>query len=276
MSISRRRIFNGLLSAFTWLLGLAMFFPILWMALTSFKTEQMAFSWPPLVVFRPTLANWINALLTSPYLKHFQNTLVVTASATLLAIALGVPAAYKLAFHPTRRSDFTLLWVMSTRMMPAVGVIIPLYIIYRDLGLFDTYAALTILYAGMNLPLVIWMMRSFFLDLPFEIVESARMDGVNLAQELRHIILPLTWPGLAASILLCMIFAWNEFFFAFNLTIVQAAPLSVYVSQFKTSEGLYWASMSAAATATVLPVVIAGWFTQRQLVTGLTMGALRE
>jgi sorbitol/mannitol transport system permease protein len=276
MSISRRRIFSGLLSTFTWLLALAMFFPILWMAVTSFKTEQMAFAWPPVLFFLPTLENWIGALLLSPYLQAFENTLIITVTATLLALLLGVPAAYKLAFHPTRRSDFTLLWVMSTRMMPAVGVIVPLYIIYRDLGLFDRYASLIILYTGMNLPLVIWMMRSFFLDLPFEIVESARIDGATLAQELRHIILPLTSPGLAASALLCMIFAWNEFFFAFNLTIFQAAPLSVYVSQFKTSEGLFWASMSAAATATVLPVVIAGWLAQRQLVTGLTMGAVRE
>ena len=161
-------------------------------------------------------------------------------------------------------------------MMPAVGVVVPIYIIFRDLTLFDTHLGLVLIFTAMNLPLVMWMMRSFFLDLPFEIIESARMDGVSFLQELQYIVLPLTMPGLSAAMLLCLIFTWNEFFFAFNLTVFQAAPLSVYVSAFKTSEGLFWASMSAAATATVLPVVVMGWIAQRQLVTGLTMGAVRE
>lgn len=273
--MSNSKIANGLLTTLTYVLAVLMFFPVLWMAMTSFKTETIAFAFPPKLIFPPTLDNWRVALLDSPYLKHAGNTLIIAGLSTLFALLLGVPAAYSLAYYPTRRSNFTLLWVMSTRMMPAVGVIVPIYIIFRDLKLLDTYAGLIIIFAGMNLPLVIWMMRSFFLDLPFEIVESARVDGVSLAQEFRHIILPLTFPGLTSATLLCLIFAWNEFFFAFNLTIAQAAPLSVYVSTFKTSEGLFWAAMSAAATATVLPVVIFGWVTQRQLVTGLTMGAVR-
>lgn len=132
-----------------------------------------------------------------------------------------------------------------------------------------------IIYTAMNVPLVIWMVRSFMLDLPFEILEAARMDGVNLWQEITAMILPLIVPGLAATALLCFIFAWNEFFFAFSLTTKTAAPLSVYISSFKTAEGLFWAKMSAAATATILPVLIAGWGAQRQLVTGLTMGAVK-
>ena len=145
----------------------------------------------------------------------------------------------------------------------------------RGLGWLDTYTGMVIIYAAMNIPLVIWMVRSFMLDIPFETIEAARLDGVTLWQEIRHIVVPLIVPGLAATALLCFIFAWNEFFFAFNLTINEAAPLSVYISSFKTSEGLFWAKMSAAATATILPVIIAGWVAQKQLVTGLTMGAVK-
>jgi sorbitol/mannitol transport system permease protein len=274
--MNNRKITNGLLTTLTYALALLMFFPVLWMVMTSFKTETIAFAFPPKLIFPPTLDNWRVALLDSPYLKHFANTVIIAGVSTLFALLLGVPAAYFLAWYPTKRSNFTLMWVMSTRMMPAVGVIVPIYIIFKNLALLDTLAGLIIIFAGMNLPLVIWMLRSFFLDLPYSIIESARVDGVTLWQEFRYIILPLTWPGITAAALLCLIFAWNEFFFAFNLTIAQAAPLSVYVATFKTSEGLFWASMSAAATATVLPVVIFGWISQRQLVTGLTMGAVKE
>jgi len=160
-------------------------------------------------------------------------------------------------------------------MMPPVGVILPLYVIFQKLGLLDSYLGLIIIYTGMNVPLVIWMVRSFMLEIPFEVVEAARMDGVTLWQEIMRMVLPLIVPGLAATALLCFIFTWNEFFFAFNLTTSKAAPLSVYISSFKTAEGLFWAKMSAAATATILPVLIAGWPAQRQLVTGLTMGAVK-
>jgi sorbitol/mannitol transport system permease protein len=180
-----------------------------------------------------------------------------------------------MAFYPTKNTDGVLMWVMSTRMMPAVGVIVPLFIIFKNLNLLDTHLGLIIVYTGMNLPLVIWMVRSFMLDVPFEVIEAARLDGGSFWEEMRYIILPLIVPGLAATALLCFIFAWNEFFFAFNLTVRNAAPLSVYVSSFKTAEGLFWAHMSAAATATVLPVVIAGWAAQRRLVTGLTLGAVK-
>ena len=160
-------------------------------------------------------------------------------------------------------------------MMPPVGVILPLYVIFQKLGLLDSYLGLIIIYTGMNVPLVIWMVRSFMLEIPFEVVEAARMDGVTLWQEIMRMVLPLIVPGLAATALLCFIFTWNEFFFAFNLTTSKAALLSVYISSFKTAEGLFWAKMSAAATATILPVLIAGWAAQRQVVTGLTMGAVK-
>jgi sorbitol/mannitol transport system permease protein len=276
------------------------------MIMTSFKTEADAFAFPPrfipalsfsandtedessseatevvsndegyTIFFTPTLRNWEIALFDTPFLKHLTNTLIITLGSTALALFMGFPAAYALAYYPTKRSDFTLMWLISTRMLPPVGIIVPLFVIARDLGLRDTHASLIIMYTAMNLPLVIWMMRSFFLDVPYEIMEAARIDGTTLWQEFRHIVIPLVMPGMFATALLCLIFSWNEFFFAFNLTVTKAAPLSVYISSFKTAEGLFWAKMSAGATAAVLPVVIAGWFAQRQLVQGLTMGAVK-
>lgn len=263
------------LTIITYLLALLIFFPILWMVMTSFKTEAVAFAYPPTIIFQPTLANWKIALFDTPFLKHLTNTLIITIGSTILALVMGIPAAYALAYYPTKRSEFTLMWLISTRMLPPVGIIVPLFIIMRDLHLRDTHLGLMIMYMAMNLPLVIWMMRSFFLDVPYEIMEAGRIDGTNLWQEFRHIVIPLVMPGMFATALLCLIFSWNEFFFAFNLTVTKAAPLSVYISSFKTAEGLFWAKMSAGATAAVLPVVIAGWFAQRQLVQGLTMGAVK-
>lgn len=264
-----------LLTALTLLLSFLMFFPILWMVLTSFKTEQIAFAFPPKLLFTPTLDNWRIALVGTDYLSFLSSTLIITGVSTVLALILGIPAAYAMAFYPTKRTDASMMWVMSTRMLPPVGVIVPLYVLFQRLNLLDTHWGMIIIYAAMNVPLVIWMVRSFMIDIPFEVIEAARMDGVSLWQEIWSIVLPLIVPGLAATALLCFIFAWNEFFFAFSLTTKSAAPLSVYISSFKTAEGLFWAKMSAAATATVLPVLVAGWVAQRQLVTGLTMGAVK-
>ena len=263
------------LNSLTILIALVVFFPILWMFLTSFKTEQIAFSVPPKLFFRPTFENWTIALFEEPYFEFLSNTLRSTGFSTLAALIIGVPTAYAMAFYPTKRTNGTMLWVMSTRMLPPVGVIVPLFILFRNLGWLDTHLGLIVIYTSMNVPLVIWMVRSFMLDIPYEVIEASRIDGVSLWQEMRYVILPLIVPGLVATALLCFIFAWNEFFFAFNLTINEAAPLSVYISTFKTAEGLFWAKMSAAATATILPVLIAGWVAQRSLVTGLTMGAVK-
>ncbi len=273
--MTAKKINTYLLNALTLLVAFGMFFPILWMFMTSFKTEQMAFAVPPKLIFTPTLENWHIALFESPYFEFLANSLIITGISTLLALIAGIPAAYAMSFYPTKRTDGAMLWMMSTRMLPAVGVIVPLFVIFKNLNLLDTHLGLIIIYTGMNVPLVVWMVRSFMLDIPYEIIEAGRLDGVSLWQEVRHLILPLIVPGLAATALLCFIFAWNEFFFAFNLTVREAAPLSVYISTFKTAEGLFWAKMSAAATATVLPVMIAGWAAQRSLVTGLTMGAVK-
>ncbi len=276
MKPGNSKLGGTLLSIFTILLAIAMFFPILWMVMTSFKTEQMAITFPPQFIFEPTLENWRTALFNSPFLEYLQNTVIITFFAILLSLILGVPTAYAMAFYQTKRTDASLLWMMSTRMLPPAGVIVPLYVLFLNLGLLDTHLGLIILYAGMNFPLVVWMMRSFMLEVPYEVVEAARLDGANLWQEFMRVIMPLLIPGLAATSLLAMIFTWNEFFLAVNLTSRDASPLSVYVSTFKAAQGdLFIAKMSAAATAAVVPVLLAGWIAQRQLVTGLTMGAIK-
>ncbi|HEX2623122.1 MAG TPA: carbohydrate ABC transporter permease [Phototrophicaceae bacterium] len=275
MTLAKNRYYSNGLTFATYALAFIIFFPILWMVMTSFKTEADAFAFPPQILFKPTLDNWNIALFDTNFFDSLKNTAIITVLSTTLALVLGIPAAYALAYYPGKRSNFTLTWLISTRMLPPVGVIVPLFIIFRDTSLRDTHLGMIIIYTAMNLPLVVWMMRSFFIDVPYEILEAGRIDGVALWQEFRFIAVPLVLPGLFATALLCMIFAWNEFFFAFNLTVTKAAPLSVYISSFKTAEGLFWAKMSAGATAAVLPVVIAGWFAQRQLVKGLTMGAVK-
>lgn len=276
MTPGRSKLGGHLLSVLTLLLAFAMFFPILWMVLTSFKTEQMAITFPPQFFFEPTLENWRVALFSSPFLDYLRNTVIITFFAILLALLLGIPTAYAMAFYQTKRTDSSLLWMMSTRMLPPAGVIVPLYILFLQLNLLDTHLGLVILYAGMNFPLVVWMLRSFMLEVPYEVIEAARLDGANLWQEFMRVIMPLLIPGLAATALLAMIFTWNEFFLAVNLTSRDASPLSVYVSTFKAAQGdLFIAKMSAAATAAVIPVLLAGWVAQRQLVTGLTMGAIK-
>ncbi len=276
MTVSRNKAWGNVLSVVTLLLAFLMFFPILWMVLTSFKTEALAISFPPRLLFTPTLENWRIALFESPFLEFLGNTVVITFFSILLAFLLGIPTAYAMAFYPTRRSDSSLLWMMSTRMLPPAGVIVPLYILFLWLNLLDTHLGLVLLYTAMNLPLVVWMLRSFMLEVPYEVIEAARLDGANLWQEFARVILPLLIPGLAATALLAVIFTWNEFFLAVNLTSRDASPLSVYVSTFKAAQGnLFIAKMSAAATAAVIPVLVAGWLAQRQLVTGLTMGAIK-
>lgn len=275
--MTSKRLSELALTSLTLGLALLMFFPIFWMALTSFKTEAMAISFPPRFFFTPTLENWHTAIFRSPFLGHLRNTISITFFSTLLALILGIPTAYAMAFYATKRTDSSMLWIMSTRMLPPAGVIVPIYIIFLQLGLLNSQLGLILLYAAMNFPLVVWMMRSFMLELPYEIIEAARLDGANLRQEFQHVILPLLIPGLAATLLLALIFTWNEFFLAVNLTsTLQASPLSVYVSTFKAAQGdLFLAKMSAAATAAVIPVLMAGWLAQRRLVTGLTMGAVK-
>jgi sorbitol/mannitol transport system permease protein len=262
------------LTLLTYALAFAIFFPILWTILTAFKSEAQAAAIPPVVFFHGTLDNF-RAVFDAHYMTYFTNTVLLAGGSTLLALLLGLPAAYSLAFRPTKQTPRVLSWVLSTKMLPAVGALIPLIVIYKRVGLFDSRIGMILLYGAFNLPLVIWMMRSFFADLPREILEAATVDGAGFMTVMTRIVLPLSGPGLAATALLSLIFSWNEFLLAVNLTSANSGTLPVFISGFMTSEGLFWAKMSAASTAAVAPVILAGWLAQRSLVRGLTFGAVK-
>jgi sorbitol/mannitol transport system permease protein len=271
---ARGRPAAAVLDLFTYAVALLVFFPILWTVLTGFKSETDAAAIPPVFLFDATLDNY-RTVFSSDYRSYFENTVVIAGGSTLVALLLGLPAAYSLAFNPSKRSRAVLSWVLSTKMLPLVGALIPLLVIYKRVGLFDTRTGMILLYAAFNLPLVIWMMRSFFADLPRDIVDAALVDGAGFVRIMTRVVLPLTAPGLAATVLLSLIFAWNEFLLAVNLTSAHSGTLPVFISSFQTSEGLFWARMSAASTLAVAPVILAGWLAQRSLVRGLTFGAVK-
>jgi sorbitol/mannitol transport system permease protein len=262
------------LTLLTYAIALFVFFPILWTVLTGFKSEAEAAANPPVLFFQATLDNY-HSVFNANYFSFFKNTVLLALGSTLVAMLLGLPAAYSLAFNPTRHTPKVLSWVLSTKMLPAVGALIPLIVIYKNVGLFDSRIGMILLYAALNLPLVIWMMRSFFADLPVEILEAATVDGARFPTIMRKIVLPLSAPGLAATALLSVIFSWNEFLLAVNLTSANSGTLPVFISGFMTSEGLFWAKMSAASTLAIAPVILAGWLAQRSLVRGLTFGAVK-
>jgi sorbitol/mannitol transport system permease protein len=263
-----------LLSALAWVVGLGMFFPVLWMVLTAFKQERDAFTSPPKFAFSPTLDQF-KAIFDSGLGSALANSLWVTTASTVVVLLLGLPAAYALAMRPIEKWRDVLFFFLSTRFLPAVGAIVPIYIICRDLKMLDNVWTLVILYTSINLPIAIWMLRSFMMEVPMEVLEAARVDGAGLWQEVRQILLPVIAPGIAATALICVIFAWNEFFFAVTLTAVRARTVPVFLVGFITSEGAFWARLSAAATLAAIPVLLAGWIAQRQLVRGLTLGAIK-
>ncbi len=262
-------------TALGWLIGLLLFFPILWMGLTAFKTEAQAVASPPLLLFRPTLENFVRVLTQTNYLRFAGNSVVVALGSTLLAVLLAVPAAYAMVFHPTQRTKDILLWMLSTKMMPAVGVLVPIYLLFRNTGLLDTRVGLLGVYTLMNLPIVTWMLYSFFRDVPAEIFEAARIDGAGIWKEMVALLLPLAAPGIASTVLLNTVLSWNEAFWSINLTASDAAPLTAFIATFSSPEGLFWAKLSAASVLAVVPIMCVGWLTQRQLVSGLTFGAVK-
>jgi polyol transport system permease protein len=271
---SRRWKTDSLWGVLAWIIGIAFFFPVLWMVLTSFKQEADAYTDPPKLFFTPTLDQY-RSVLDSGIGTALMNSLFATAVSTIFVLALGVPAAFALSLRPVRKTQDALFFFISTKMLPLVAAIIPLYVIVGDIGMLDNIWTLVILYTSMSLPIAVWMMRSFFLEVPSELLEAASMDGASLWTSVREVILPLVSPGIAATALICVIFSWNEFFFAVNLTAVQAQTLPVFLVGFITGQGLYWAELSAAAVLTALPVILAGWFAQNKLVRGLSFGAIK-
>lgn len=257
-----------------WLVGLGFFFPVFWMVLTAFKQEVDAATSPPTLFFTPTLDQF-KAVFDQSIGPAMLNSIFATGLSTLIVLLLGTPAAFALSLRPVRKTQDALFFFMSTKMLPIVAVILPLYVIVSNIGLLDNIWALVILYTSMNLPIAVWMMRSFFLEVPGELLEAASLDGASLWRSVREVILPLVSPGIAATALICVIFAWNEFFFAVNLTAVNAQTMPVYLVGFIAGEGQYWAVLSAAATMAALPVILCGWFAQNKLVRGLSFGAIK-
>lgn len=268
-------LIHALRTVLSWAVALLLFFPLGWMVLTAFKTELQAISVPPLLFFTPTLENFTIVQERSDYLLYAKNSLVTSVVSTLLGLALALPAAYSMAFFKSRRTKDILMWMLSTKMMPAVGALVPVYVMAQTSGMLDTRLGLIVVFTLSNLPIMVWMLYSCLKEIPGEILEAARMDGATLWQEFRRVLLPLTMGGLASTGLLCLVLAWNEAFWSLNLSAAKAGTLATLIASYSSPEGLFWAKLSAASFMAVAPIVVFGWFSQKQLVQGLTFGAVK-
>ena len=258
-------------------LAFLMFFPILWIIILSFKTEEDAIRTPLEVLFSSgwTMENFSTVQSRSDYFKHFSNSMIISIGSTLLGLAIAIPAAWAMAFVPAKRTKDVLMWMLSTKMMPPVGVLVPIYLIFRDTGLLDSRIGLTGVLMLINLPIIIWMLYTYFREIPAEILEAARMDGASLREEVLYVLTPMAIPGMASTVLLNIILAWNEAFWTLNLTAAKAAPLTAFIASYSSPEGLFYAKLSAASVMAIAPILIMGWFSQKQLVRGLTFGAVK-
>jgi sorbitol/mannitol transport system permease protein len=259
-----------------WVVGLIFFFPIFWLAFTSFKTDADAVKPEFLFFFTPTLDNYLNMAENYDYWRFAANSVITTTFATGFTLFVGVPAAYAMAFNPSRHTKDILMWMLSTKMLPAAAVLYPMTFLTKNfLGVFDTHFLIIIVLSLINLPIVIWMLFTYFKEIPKEIIEAGKMDGVSTWGEIKDILLPLAWGGLASTALLCFIFCWNEAYWTVRLTTTEAATLSKLIEGNRAPEGLFFGRLSAVSMAAVGPIVVLGWFCQKQLVQGLTFGAVK-
>ncbi|PZX40662.1 sorbitol/mannitol transport system permease protein [Roseinatronobacter thiooxidans] len=270
---TQRKTLNTVIA---WGIGLLIFFPILWTILTSFKTEAQAIADPPVWFFFDwTLENYRVVQERSNYSRFLWNSVIIAGGSTLLGMMVAIPAAWSMAFVPSTQTKNILLWMLSTKMLPAVGVLYPIYLIFIQLGLLDSRIGLTLVLMLINLPIMVWMLYTYFKEIPGEILEAARMDGAGLRQEILYVLTPMAIPGIASTMLLNIILAWNEAFWTLNLTAARAAPLTAFIASYSSPEGLFYAKLSAASTMAIAPILIIGWFSQKQLVRGLTFGAVK-
>ncbi|BDT70645.1 diacetylchitobiose uptake system permease protein DasC [Comamonadaceae bacterium OS-4] len=258
-----------------WLVTLLLFFPLGWLVLTAFKTELQAISVPPLVLFTPTLENFQIVQERSDYMLYATNSLITSVASTILGLLLAFPAAYAMAFFKGKYTKDILMWMLSTKMMPAVGALVPVYVMAQTSGLLDTRTGLVIVFTLSNLPIMVWMLYSYLKEIPNEILEASRMDGATLWSEFRYVLLPLTMGGLASTGLLTLVLSWNEAFWSLNLSAAKAGTLATLIASYSSPEGLFWAKLSAASFMAIGPIVVFGWFSQKQLVQGLTFGAVK-
>jgi sorbitol/mannitol transport system permease protein len=332
-----------------WIIGILMFFPVLWTAIASLKAESDAYSLPKTLFTSPwTLGNFAEVQERSDVLRYLRNTVIIAGLSTVLGLIFAVPAAWSMAFAPraehaskmngftwlgiilaalalafiilysngwvvtspilvigllllvcipatawvwTRNTKDSLLWILSTKMMPPAGALIPIFLIFnrnglvfkdwgngmdwREYNIFDSFVGMVPLVMLLNLPIMIWMLYTYFKEIPSEILEAARMDGANLWNELFRVLTPMALPGIASTALLSLILAWNETFWTLNLTTKYAAPLGFLISEYSNPQGQFWAKLSAASIMAIAPILVVGWFSQKQLVRGLTFGAVK-
>jgi sorbitol/mannitol transport system permease protein len=267
-----------LLGLVAWVIGFLFVVPVLWMVLTSFHSEEAAATNPP-SVFAPLTLDGYRTFFgvgtgTNPW-PSLLNSLTASLVSTVLVLLLAIPAAYALSIRPVRKWTDVMFFFLSTRFLPVVAGILPIYLFAQWSGLLDNIWLLVVLYTSMNLPIAVWMMRSFLAEVPVEILEAAAMDGAGLLRTLRQVVAPIVLPGIAATSLICFIFSWNELLLARTLTGTRALTAPVYLTGFVTSQGLFLAQMCAAAFVVSLPVLAAGFAAQDKLVQGLSLGAVK-
>lgn len=249
-------------------------FPVLWMAMMTVKPEALMFARPPVWSFTPTLEH-LHYVIAEGFGWSLLRSLAVAGLSTALIVVIGTPAAYAFARFPIRRRDDLLLFVLATRLAPPVALVIPFYLIYAKVGLLDTYAGLILAYLTFNLSFYVWVLWSFCRDLPVELEEAARADGYSRGQVLLRVVLPLLRPGIIATAVLCFIFAWNEFLYAFMLGGKAMETLPVAVPKLITSQGVKWGELSVVGIAALVPILAVVFVLQRHIVRGLTMGAVK-
>lgn len=259
-----------------WIVALIFFFPIFYLVLTSFKTDADAVKPEFLFNFTPTLENYTNMTRNYDYWRFATNSVITSTFATLFALIVGVPCAYAMAFNPSRHTKDILMWMLSTKMLPAAAVLYPMTFLTKNfLGVFDTHFLVILVLCLVNLPIAIWMLFTYFKEIPKEIIEAGKMDGVSTWGEIKDILIPLAWGGIASTALLTFIFCWNEAYWTVRLTTIDAATLSKLIEGNRAPEGLFFGRLSAVSTAAIAPIVVLGWFCQKQLVAGLTFGAVK-
>jgi len=259
-----------------WVVAFLTFFPILWTFITSFKSELDAIAMPPkFLFFTWTLENYVEVQSRSNYLRFAENSIILSIGANIVGLLISVPAAWSMAFAPTKRTKDVLMWMLSTKMMPAVGVLVPIYLLFRDLHLLDSLWGIGFVLMLLNLPILIWMLYTYFKEIPVDILEAARMDGASLLNEILYVLTPMAVPGIASTMLLTVILSWNEAFWTLNLATSNAAPLTAFIASYSAPEGFFWAKLSAASTLAIAPILVLGWCSQKQLVRGLTFGAVK-
>jgi sorbitol/mannitol transport system permease protein len=276
--VGAKRRSGSILGLVAWICGLVFFLPFAWMLLTSLHSESDAATNPPSIGAGLTLQGYREFFGASTGVSPWPpliNSLTASLVSTLLVLLLAIPAAYALSIKPVRKWTDVMFFFLSTKMLPAVAGLLPVYLIAKNAGMLDNISLLVILYTSMNLPIAVWMMRSFLAEVPTEILEAASIDGAGLLTILSRIVAPVAAPGIAATALISFIFSWNELLFARVLTGVVAGTAPVFLTGFVTSQGLFLAKVCAAAICVSLPVLIAGFAAQDKLVQGLSLGAVK-